>query len=180
MRSPMKMRTPRAPKASCENQPSLQRTGRAAHSSRTLAWVGLFQGAVWPYALGTGTIPSVRSDSLRNLLLLPSSTLVHDSHPQTSFRGRARAPGASASSFASTTDYPGMTDFGEVRSRWLGRAGLVVLAWPCWLGRVVIPTSYLETRKSTSTSTADRVCAVRVRIVGPCGAWVRSLTWWHG
>jgi hypothetical protein len=34
------------------------------------------------YVLGTETISRVRADSLCDLLLLPTSSLVHDTHPQ--------------------------------------------------------------------------------------------------
>src|SRR5208283_1753061 len=51
----------------------------------------MFSGVSWSYALGTQTIPSVRADSLRDLRLLPSPSLVQHTHPQASLRGRARA-----------------------------------------------------------------------------------------
>src|ERR1700674_1180829 len=51
----------------------------------------MFSGVSWPNALGTETIPRVRADALRDVLLLPSSALVHHTHPQASFRSRAGA-----------------------------------------------------------------------------------------
>src|SRR5579863_9291387 len=51
----------------------------------------MFAGISLPYALGTETIPRVRTDSLRDLLLLPSPLLVQHRHPQASFRSRAGA-----------------------------------------------------------------------------------------
>ena len=71
-----------------------QKTGAVAHSSRLssfgLEW-GSSQAVSWPCALGAETISRVRPDSLRDVLLLPSSSLVYHTHLQASFRGRAGA-----------------------------------------------------------------------------------------
>src|ERR1700674_1955603 len=57
--------------------------------------------------------PRVRADALRDVLLLPSPSLVHHTHPQASFRGRA---GACARQF---------------RALRIGRQGDSVQQWNC-------------------------------------------------
>jgi len=56
-----------------------------------------------------------------------------------------------------------------------GRAGFVVLAWPCGDPDILPGDGEINLNFN-----GGRVSAERVGTVGPCGAWVRSLAWWHG
>ena len=55
-----------------------------------LEW-GLSSGVVWPHALGIETIPGIRAQPLRHILLLSSATVVHGRPRQANLRARAGA-----------------------------------------------------------------------------------------